>query len=167
MKPPKGPIAVARFIMAKEDWEQVLHLDGPIAKKRENNMSEWNNAIEEMRNWRADGYYPGLLVHIRAIDNKRVGHCWMAGRLLDGDLAMIVSHSGDCFFNYVLLDHKFSTYNKNRVLAPGLKVMKGSDFGAYTLGQQCAAQPISKDLFRELMEGKMVTLEQPLQELAV
>jgi hypothetical protein len=91
----------------------------------------------------------------------------MAGRLLDGDLAMVVSHSGDCFFNYVLLDHKFMAYNKNSVLAPGLKVMKGSNFGAYILGQPCASQPISKDLFHELMEGRMVTIEQSLPELAV
>ena len=32
-------------------------------------------------------------------DNGRVGHHWMRGRILNGDVVLCVKHTGDCFCN--------------------------------------------------------------------
>lgn len=89
-------------------------------------------------NWRSDGHHVGTLVVLRAGDNGRVGRVWMAGRILDGDVAMAVRHAGDCFWSYQLLQHGFyqgmSTIRSCRLIAP-------SEFGAYTCGRVTRWQP--------------------------
>jgi hypothetical protein len=124
------------------------------------------------RSWREDGYYPGLFVHIRVKDNRRVGHHWMAGRLLDGDIAMVKWHSGDCFWTYQLVHHGFKMYKAKTGplygegdLCPAIELIKGSEFGAYTLGVPCKYQPGDR-AFHLFMAGEQyVRLEQEFEAL--
>jgi len=64
--------------------------------------------------------------------DARIGHCWAKGRLKQGDLIVAVAHSGDGFFDYVLV-HEL----------PFLGCMTlepvGKPFGAYTIGRKVAS----------------------------
>jgi hypothetical protein len=96
-------------------------------------------------------------VRIREIDLARVGNCWMKGRLLVDDLAMAISHSGDCFFNYELLD-SFLHYGGGQEMRVGYRRIPGSRFGAYTLGVAHEFQPSERE-FHLLMAGENVSFE--------
>jgi hypothetical protein len=86
-----------------------------------------------MGNW-GSGAEIGALYRIRPEDFGRVGCCWMAGRLKDGDLVLCVAHSGDCFFDYILIYE----------YANGIEGIPGSSFGAYTLGSKVDYTPSAK-----------------------
>lgn len=56
-----------------------------------------------MGNW-GGGNTIGCIYRLTKHDTGRVGHCWMRGRLIEGDLALCIAHAGDCFYQYILLD---------------------------------------------------------------
>lgn len=114
-------------------------------------------------NWRTDGHYPGLIVSIDETDFSRVGNCWMNGRLKKGDLAMVLSHSGDCFFDYALVATKFwindgKEYRPDLPMRHGYRLIQESKFGAYTLGTTYKYQPTTRE-YHLLMAGETTTME--------
>jgi hypothetical protein len=92
--------------------------------------------------WRT-GSKQGLLVTVSPKDFSRVGHNWMRGRLLDGDLLFRLKPSGDCFFQYRLVQHGFIIGATNR---PGYRLIKESEFGAYDLGTSYRYQPTEREM---------------------
>lgn len=104
--------------------------------------------------WRSGGHDVGTVVRLSEKDNGRVGYCWMRGRLKDGDLAVAVAHAGDCFWSYELLECVGFLGNSEQ---RGYRLIPGSKFGAYTLGQ-----PAVELTAREkhlLLAGESVPLE--------
>jgi hypothetical protein len=101
-----------------------------------------------MRDW-GTGATIGAMYRVRDTRQlSRVGHCWMAGRLKVGDLLLCVGHSGDCFFNYILVEE----------CANGLKGIPESRFGAYVLGELIPLRPTARE-FHLLAAGEFVPLE--------
>lgn len=106
--------------------------------------------------WRGD-HYPGLVLRVLEDDNRRVGQCWMRGRLKEGDIIMCLEHAGDCFYNYALVRPNKSK-NESIVTRDGKQVyqlIEGSRFGAYQLGTPHDWQPSTRE-FHLLMAGEMV-----------
>jgi hypothetical protein len=71
----------------------------------------------------------------------------MKGRLLDGDLAMAVRWSGDCFWYYRLIE-----FSPNRRFGDGpykgqcvYRLIAGSEFGAYVIGAPYELQPTDRE----------------------
>ena len=77
------------------------------------------NSID--RAWRG-GNVIGGLYYITEYDLHRVSG-WMKGRLRVGDIAMCAQHSGDCFYDYFLME-----WGENF-----MRGIIGSRFGSYTL----------------------------------
>ena len=102
--------------------------------------------------WRGDGVALGTVFRLRPSDLDRVGHCWMNGRLREGDLAMPVEHSGDCFFYYELLEGGFTLHDGDRE-GPGYRWCRGGRFGAYSCGVPFEEQPTREERFL-LFAGK-------------
>lgn len=46
----------------------------------------------------------GKLWRIRNPDSVRIGHCFLAGRLKEGDLFLCTRHSGDCYQTYIYVE---------------------------------------------------------------
>ena len=110
----------------------------------------------EMRSWRG-GHHPGLVLRVLEDDNRRVGDCWMRGRLKHNDVIMCLEHAGDCFYNYVLVRPNKNP-NESIVNVDGKQVyqlIEGSRFGAYELGLPHTWQPTARE-FHLLMAGEMV-----------
>lgn len=97
-----------------------------------------------MNNWNA-GNEIGKLYFVNEEDNSRVGHCWMNGRLKDGDLVLCLKHAGDYFNHYILVE---VVYN---ALIPVLQ----SRFGAYRLGTLAEWQPSEAEL-QLLLSGETI-----------
>jgi hypothetical protein len=95
------------------------------------------------RSW-GQGASIGSIYKVSPDDFSRVGNCWMKGRLKDGDLILCIEHSGDHFFDYVLIIP----------YANGMRAALGSQFGAYTLGEEIKNLP-SRD-FHLLMAGEFL-----------
>jgi hypothetical protein len=107
-----------------------------------------------MSNWRLGGVAPGQLFVVHAQDFGRVGHCWMKGRLKDGDLIMSIGLSGDCFWTYCLVEnHSTNMYGRQQY-----RLIKESSFGAYTIGELYGFQPTDREAHL-LQAGEYVTLE--------
>lgn len=81
-------------------------------------------------------------------DLKRVGSCWMDGRLRIGDVILCVAHSGDSFYDYVLID----------VFDNGCSAILESEFGAYALGKELNWCPSKKE-FHLLLSGGSIQTE--------
>ncbi len=82
-------------------------------------------------------------------DLKRMGSCWMAGRVRIGDVALCLQHSGDCFHTYILMER----------YANGLKGIPGARFGACTFGEQLMPR-LSERAFHLLAAGEFVKTEE-------
>lgn len=117
-----------------------------------------------MSQWGA-GAHPGQLVVLTAESNSRIGHCWMRGRILDGDLAMVVAHAGDYFWSYKLVNYGWifggGPY-KNRI---GYNLIEASEFGAYVTGQPYKYQPTTREMHL-LLAGEKVALDAEPMKLA-
>lgn len=66
----------------------------------------------------------GRVWRIRDPQSVRVGHCFLAGRLLEGDLFLCTEHAGDWFQNYVYVKE----YANKFILHPEW------NFGSYGIG---------------------------------
>jgi len=109
------------------------------------------------RGWGHGSHHPGLILRISQADFERVGDCWMNGRLLEDDLIMCLEHSGDCFYDYVLLDHGWLLNGGEFAGRPGYRLIMESRFGAYVLGVPFEYQATTKE-FHQLMAGQDSTL---------
>lgn len=96
-----------------------------------------------MRKWNA-GNFVGRIYKLDATDMTRVGDCWMRGRLKVGDLALCIHQSGDCFFNYILLE---STLNSIRGIPQ-------SKFGSYCFGGEMMDWEPTEDEIKILHSGE-------------
>lgn len=87
----------------------------------------------------------GALYRLKKGDLTRVGHNWMAGRLKVGDVVMCLQQSGDCFYEYILIEmsatrvkgitkSKFGSYTFGTQI--GVKVLEGRDFHLVAAGEQ-------------------------------
>lgn len=115
---------------------------------------------DRFNHWRDGGHHEGLIVRIGPRDlENRVGNCWMKDRLKVGDLAMAIRLSGDCFWEYQLIDHEAWTSAPGRsVMKRGYRLIPESNFGAYVLGTPIAIQPTARE--RHLMlAGDKIHLE--------
>lgn len=96
-------------------------------------MNDSNNTQENiMDNWRTGGIDIGDMRRLTGEFESRLGHSWVRGRLKHGDILVAIAHSGDCFHDYLLLNH-------SRVTRAGAKQLYldpvPHSFGAYTLGE--------------------------------
>lgn len=87
----------------------------------------------------------GQIYEIIEEDFHRVGDCWMKNRLLVGDLVLCHKHSGDHFYDYIVLK-KFDN---------GLRGICQSDFGAYSFHKESNITLAARD-FHLLMAGEFI-----------
>ena len=52
----------------------------------------------------------GNMWRIKDPDSVRIGNCFMKGRLKEGDLWLCISHSGDCFQDYMFVEEYGNGY---------------------------------------------------------
>lgn len=107
--------------------------------------------------WETGGHHPGLVLVVRQEDLGRVGNCWMKGRLKVGDIIMCISHSGDCFWNYMLLEHMGMDGFK-KPAANVYRLIEGAKFGAYSLGAPSLLQPTTREMHL-LLAGESVSVQ--------
>lgn len=79
-------------------------------------------------------------------DLNRVGSCWMKGRLNINDLILCIKHTGDCFYDYILI----------KEFGNGLQGLPESEFGAYTCGEPININLNDKE-FHLLCAGEFIT----------
>jgi hypothetical protein len=106
----------------------------------------------------------GVILRLSKQSNSRVGNCWMAGRIIDGDLALNLGASGDCFHNYALLRQGSPTRWKDTGLfVSEYSIIEGGLFGAYEgVGIAYEFQPTNREMHL-LMAGEYVQLESEAQ----
>ena len=101
-----------------------------------------------METWRS-GNLVGRIYHLSERDIERIGHCWMEDRLLVGDICLCIEHSGDCFYDYILLD----------VISNQIMGLPESMFGAYCFeGPPLKWKPTQKE-FHLLNAGERLYSE--------
>ena len=110
-----------------------------------------------MRTWRTGGFEVGDLIRL---DNgefeDRLGHCWARGRLKEGDLLVVTEHSGDFFFDHMLLEHSRMTLEG----APMLRVQPiTAPIGAYALGRHVGS--VSREDLTRLLAGETLSIAMP------
>ena len=76
------------------------------------------------REWGEGATIGKLYRLVESTDLNRVGLCSMRGNLKINDLILCIKHTGDCFYNYILIEE----------FEKGLKGIPKSEFGAYTTG---------------------------------
>ena len=69
----------------------------------------------------------------------------MVGRLMVDDLALCAAHSGDCFYDYILV----------KEYTNGLRGIPESKFGSYALGKEESVELTARE-FHLLMAGEFV-----------
>lgn len=93
------------------------------------------------RPWRTGNRIGGIYV-LTEWDLTRTGYSWMRGRLHKGDIVMCTRHSGDCFYDYILLEI-------------GTNFIRGileSRFGSYIL--EHLLMEVSEKEFHRIMTGE-------------
>ena len=97
------------------------------------------------REWSTGGAHVGQFVRIREEDFSRVGHCWMRGRLLVADIAMVHRHAGDAFWDYLLVAGGNTWIKTPKGERHGYALIPESRFGAYVLGAPFEIQPSERE----------------------
>lgn len=92
----------------------------------------------------------GTMYKLSKKDLDRVGSCWMSGRLMVGDLVLCIRHSGDCFYDYILVEEGANFYEG----------IPGSEFGSYTLGTK--VKEFSNKEYHLLAAGE--TIKKPMEK---
>ena len=75
------------------------------------------------------------------VASRRIGDCWMRGRLKKGDLVLCVDHTGDGFHDYILLEVGMNF----------IKAVSGSRFGAYGMAGSQKITKLEEADFLELL----------------
>jgi hypothetical protein len=112
--------------------------------------------------WRDGGHYPGLLLELGERDFDRVGNCWLKSRLLVGDLALCLRHSGDAFWTYCLVNNRFTLVSDGKS-GPGYQAILPAEFSAYVLGTPWKHQPNAREAHL-LMAGEKIRLESEMSK---
>lgn len=87
----------------------------------------------------------GALYYMRKHDLHRVGNSFMKGRLHEGDIVMCIAHTGDCFYDYILIE-----YGQNFI-----KGILNSRFGAYAM--EDTLMEVSEKEYHQIMTGDFVS----------
>ncbi len=82
----------------------------------------------------------GVLYEYRKEDIARLGHCAVPKV---GDLLLCVAHTGDCFYNYLIIKNR-----RGEFYAPGKEVC------GYALGKKI--KPLTKRQFHLLLAGETI-----------
>ena len=94
-----------------------------------------------------DGKSLRQLLHI---EGDRVGHCWAAGRLKPGDILLCDELSGDCFYDWYLVD--YTNYQNEKGVHMQLVPYK---FGAYAMSAKKLGGFTTRD-YGHLLAGQQV-----------
>ncbi len=93
----------------------------------------------------------GTIYKLKAGDGVRVGYCWAKGRLREDDYLLCIDKSGDCFYDYLLLEvANYANSESSKIAAVTRKL------GAYQIGVEMAH--LSEDEFQQLVNGKNIEL---------
>ena len=74
-----------------------------------------------------------------------IGHCFLRGRLIKGDLFLCTEHSGDFFQTYVYVKQEWKQY----LLQPEYS------FGAYGIGDSSRVEVTAEDMHTLLDDGRV------------
>ncbi|MDH7971302.1 hypothetical protein QH494_03840 [Sphingomonas sp. AR_OL41] len=116
-----------------------------------------------MNTWRTGAVDIGDMRILDGEFEQRLSHsCWARGRLKKGDIVVAVSHSGDCFHHYLLLQHAAGTSDGKPTL---FLTPVPAPFGAYTMGSHLGS--LDKAQLGTLMAGQSIQIDLPerLEEL--
>lgn len=103
--------------------------------------------------WRT-GAQARVVYEVQAHEVTHVGNCWMKGRLRACDLVTAISHAGDCFDQYQLLEGgEYRTTGSNGLNA--YSIAKGARFGAYVFSTPHKRQPTERE-WHLMMAGEIV-----------
>jgi len=103
-----------------------------------------------MSEWRGGRTVGVVYVLDAEVDNKRFGSHWFKGRVKDGDVVLCTEHSGDCFYDYKLI----------QVYANGLEICSDSPrICGYTLGRESQGVLTARE-YHLLMAGEMVQMDE-------
>lgn len=105
--------------------------------------------LHRVGNWRG-GNSIGSAYLIKRQDVDRVGNCWMKGRLRVGDVVLCKQHSGDCFYDYILLE----------IFGNGVRGLGQVNFGSYTFSTELKWKPTERE-FHLLCAGESLTVPAP------
>lgn len=105
---------------------------------------------------------PGMLLLLNEKDLKRVGNCWMKGRLMLEDLVMCLKNTGDSFYEYCLVEHHVVLHQGNKE-GIGYKAILESKFSAYSLSTPYYIQPTEREAHL-LVAGEQTHLEADVPE---
>lgn len=116
-----------------------------------NRRADWRGALGE-----------GLIVRLDEPHGfeHRLGHTWARGRLREGDLLLCLEQSGDCFHDWLLLDHSVGTAGGERVPTLFLRTVP-APLGAYTMGR--AVHRLTADQLRELIDDGQLQIPLPAE----
>lgn len=111
--------------------------------------------------WGSGGVEMGDVVRLEGGDyQSRLGHTWAKGRLKRGDLAVVMRHSGDHFFDYMLLDHCPVKQHENGVLVDAIRLDPVTKrFGSYTIGRTVFR--LTTDQMAMVIAGESFTIPVP------
>ncbi len=99
-----------------------------------------------MRDWGGGNDVGAVYFMENLLDLNRVGNCWIDGRLKLGDVVLCTQHTGDCFYDYVLLQ-TFTNGLRAIITTPG--------WGAYALNKKMQWKPTARQ-FHLLLAGESV-----------
>jgi len=116
-----------------------------------NRRADWRGALGE-----------GLIVRLDEPHGfeHRLGHTWARGRLREGDLLLCLEQSGDCFHDWLLLDHSVGTAGDEREPTLFLRTVP-APLGAYTMGR--AVHRLTADQLRELIDDGQLQIPLPAE----
>jgi hypothetical protein len=111
-----------------------------------------------MRDWGTNGIDVGDMVRLDdgEFEHRISSSSWAKGRLRAGDVLVATRHSGDCFFDWLLVRASPDVLRDARTLH--LEPVT-APIGAYTLGR--AIGTMSPELLAALMSGGSVTIDMP------
>jgi hypothetical protein len=84
----------------------------------------------------------GKLWRIVTPATVHIGHCFLRGRLLKGDVFLCLEHAGDCFQNYVYVEESVNRW-----------VLTEHRFGSYGIGDAVEVPITSEQLEGLLYKG--------------
>lgn len=96
-----------------------------------------------MNNWKT-GNEVGSIYLLSERDLDRIGGGWMSDRLFCGDICLCIEHTGDCFYDYILLD----------VISNQVEGLPQSRFGAYCFAGAAFTWKPTMEEFHLLCAGK-------------
>jgi len=119
-----------------------------------NRRADWRGALGD-----------GLIVRLDEPQGfeHRLGHTWAQGRLREGDLLLCLGQSGDCFHDWLLLDHSVGTKPEpNGGPTPTLFLRTvPAPLGAYTMGR--AVHRLTAGQLRELIDDGQLQIPLPAE----